>query len=468
MANDANDPEYGKVREFVWRGTALRKHRTWGEEALALLYKRSMVTYIIFILSTVLACSLIAVWTIESHRHTKRLTQIPLRIHVNGIRGKSTVTRIVAGILRESGITTVAKCTGSAAAIIHPDGQEDLLHRRGAPTILEQLNVIQKMVPSSTQAIVMECMALRPNNQAISEERIIRSNIGILTNVREDHQDVMGETLPEIARALLNTCPRNGLLITGETNPEILRIIREEAKQRGSELMIADSSQVCDEDLAGFDYIAFKDNVAIGLALASALRIPLDVAMKGMQRAQADSGSLQLKHVRIGDKRVTWANLLAVNDRESTVLGVERLAPFRTPDTITVGLLNNRSDREQRAFQFADIASRDLKFDRLVTLGAYENLVMEKLVENAFPKKNIISLGDQTNPDFEELIQRIILDMPSSHVLVVGLGNIHTTQADLLRTYLEQDVAEEQMALQTASKRGALNIGERDHAPSHL
>ena len=28
----------------------------------------------------------------------------------------------------------------------------------------------------------------------------VRSNIGVLTNVREDHQDVMGETLPEIAR----------------------------------------------------------------------------------------------------------------------------------------------------------------------------------------------------------------------------------------------------------------------------
>ena len=50
------------------------------------------------------------------------------------------------------------------------------------------------------QALVIECMALKPEYQEVSERMIVRSNIGVLTNVREDHQDVMGETLPEIAR----------------------------------------------------------------------------------------------------------------------------------------------------------------------------------------------------------------------------------------------------------------------------
>ena len=52
-------------------------------------------------------------------------------------------------------------------------------------------------------------MALKPEYQEVTERMIVRSNIGMMTNVREDHQDVMGETLPEIARSLLVNLPRS-------------------------------------------------------------------------------------------------------------------------------------------------------------------------------------------------------------------------------------------------------------------
>ena len=77
-------------------------------------------------------------------------------------------------------------------------------------------------------------MALKPQYQAVSEKMIVRSNIGVITNVREDHQDVMGETLPEIARSLLSTCPYNGVLITSERNPAIVPIMEEVAAKRGT------------------------------------------------------------------------------------------------------------------------------------------------------------------------------------------------------------------------------------------
>ena len=61
------------------------------------------------------------VW--ETRRHTRTLRQIPIRIHVNGTRGKSSVTRLIAGGLRAGGIRTVAKTTGTMARLIFPDGQ---------------------------------------------------------------------------------------------------------------------------------------------------------------------------------------------------------------------------------------------------------------------------------------------------------------------------------------------------------
>src|SRR3954454_1866721 len=300
--------------------------------------------------------ALLARWARESLAHRRRINKLDFRIHVNGIRGKSTVTRIIAGLLREGGVVTVAKSTGTAAAVINRDGVDEPIDRKAAPTILEQIEVTKQYVHGDVRALVIECMALKPQYQAVSEKMIVRSNIGVLTNVREDHQDVMGETLPEIARSLLSTCPRNGILVTSEQNPEILEVMREVCASKGSELIVGDPEVVSDDDINRFDYIAFKENICIALVIAELVGIPRDVAMDGMVKADPDPGVLRMKDLAIGGKRVTWANLFAVNDRESMVAAMEKLVPYITDDTTTVGILNNRADRERRAIQFADVA----------------------------------------------------------------------------------------------------------------
>ena len=360
------------------------------------------------------------------------------RVHVNGIRGKSTVTRIIAGMFREAGLQTIGKSTGSFAAAIGPSGNDHPLVRRGAPTILEQVKVARDYITPDTDAIVVECMAIKPAYQAMSE-KIVRSTIGVLTNVREDHQDVMGETLPEIARSLLSTCPENGILVTAETNPTIMPIIEWEARRKNTRVVFADADSVTDADIARFDYIAFKENVAIALAIAKLVGIPRDIAMDGIVRAAPDPGVLRLKQLEIAGKQVTWANLFAVNDRESMVAAMERLAPYRTAATSAVGILNNRSDRQRRAMQFADVAVNDLDFDRLVTFGAYEDLVTDRLLANGWPKHRLSNLGEQRNPSVQDIVNEIVVNDPAEHILIVGFVNIHTHQAEMMLHYFEND-----------------------------
>lgn len=50
-------------------------------------------------------------------------------------------------------------------------------------------------------------MAVKPELQHICENKILDSDIGVITNVREDHLDEMGKTLDEIAESLSNTVP---------------------------------------------------------------------------------------------------------------------------------------------------------------------------------------------------------------------------------------------------------------------
>lgn len=384
---------------------------------------------------------LFARWTLEVAAHQRRLEQLQWRIHVNGIRGKSTVARNVAGMLREAGYVTIAKSTGTEAAVINREGVDEPIVRKGPPTILEQIEVTRRYVTDDVRALVIECMALKPEYQEVSERLIVRSNIGILTNVREDHQDVMGETLPEIARSLLSTCPRNGLLVTAEQNPELQEIIREVASARGTEVLVADPASVTDAEMKRFDYIAFKDNVAIALAIAERIGIPRGLAMNGIVRAEPDPGVLRIKELLIGGKRVTWANLFAVNDRESMVVAMERLAPYINEDTLSIGILNNRTDRERRALQFADVAVEDLSFDRLVTFGAHEGVVTERLVANGVSRAEILNLGDDHHPSLEEIVDQMIIRQPAEHLLVVGFVNIHTHQAERLLEYFEHEAA---------------------------
>ncbi|WP_235933465.1 hypothetical protein [Corynebacterium qintianiae] len=71
-------------------------------------------------------------------RHTATLDTLDVNVHVNGIRGKSTVTRMIGGMLRAQGFTTIAKTTGTYACVIDHEGTEHPIKRVGPPNINEQ------------------------------------------------------------------------------------------------------------------------------------------------------------------------------------------------------------------------------------------------------------------------------------------------------------------------------------------
>ncbi len=153
------------------------------------------------VLSACLVAGLASYGVWETRGHQRMLERIPLRVHVNGTRGKSSVTRLIAGGLRAGGRRTFAKTTGTMARIIWPDGSEGDVYRVGRPNIIEQIRIVRRAVESGAEALVMECMAVSPELQPISELRLIQSTVGVITNARADHLDVMGPTVDDVARA---------------------------------------------------------------------------------------------------------------------------------------------------------------------------------------------------------------------------------------------------------------------------
>ena len=62
----------------------------------------------LFLYTVLLICSVILLIAgiVEQRRHDANLAQIPTRVLVNGIRGKSSITRLCAGALRGGGLVT--------------------------------------------------------------------------------------------------------------------------------------------------------------------------------------------------------------------------------------------------------------------------------------------------------------------------------------------------------------------------
>ena len=65
-------------------------------------------------------------------------------------------------------------------------------------------------------------------------------------------------------------------------------------------------------------------------------------------------------------------------------------------------------------------------------------IVTDRLVANGYPAADILNLGDDRNPSWDEIVQEMILDMGTPHVLLAGMVNIHTHQAEALLDFFDE------------------------------
>ncbi len=357
---------------------------------------------------------------IEFVRHQKRIYSIPIRIHINGTRGKSSVTRLVGAGLRAAGIPTITKVTGTFPRLIGEDGTETYIHRKSDANIIEQLSIVKYASERKAQALVMECMALQPQYQWITEHRMIHSNLSVMTNVRMDHVDVMGHTLPEIAETMGATIPKNEHLFTSEyVIPELLKKI---ADKRNTKSHFIDSSAISHEDMKGFSYIEHKDNVALALAICEHLKVDRKTALNGMYQAVPDEGALRRYEVKAFQKQLFFYNAFAANDPDSTLMVWNKIRDEIGFEGIRIVLLNTRHDRLDRAKQLAEMVANKLasEIDYLILMGQSTEVVENMCIGYGLSGKKIINLGYTTPPKvFEKVLG--ITDKLSS---IVAIGNM--------------------------------------------
>ncbi|MGW9856395.1 gamma-polyglutamate synthase [Staphylococcus hominis] len=368
----------------------------------------------------IIICIVLILWLgiREKKRHTHRLEKIPLRININGIRGKSTITRMIYSILREDHYHVIGKTTGTDARMLYwfTEKEYPVIRKPQGANIGEQRDIVQKVVKQKANALVNECMAVNPDYQIVFQEDLVKANIGVIVNVMEDHMDVLGPTLQDIAQAFTATIPRKGKLVV--MKDEFTDFFAKEAKKRKTELIVVDKNDVPESYLRKFNYLVFPDNVAIALGVAQAVGVDKDVALRGMLNAPPDPGAVEIKYFNANNTRNVFVNAFAANEPQSTKAILNKVESYDYPYTKKVVILNCRSDRVDRTRQFVENFIEDVDFDTLICTGKSTQMVTDLMQH--LPEKTYINLE---NHDFSDIEKAILSE--SHQALIFCVGNIH-------------------------------------------
>lgn len=354
----------------------------------------------------IIILSLLLVFLIyEAVMTTERVAFLRHRIIVNGTRGKSSVVELIhAGLSSEP---TLGKITGVTPQLILPDSTHSVIKRRGRARVQEQIRTLKTGVRLRVNNIVLECMSINPELQKL-ETRVLRPTVYVITNIRDDHFEVMGKTLSEQAESICNAIPENSVVVTGEV--DFLRLIKEKAKEKKSKV-IAVSLPEGESDFN-------KHNSAIALEVCRLSGVEKRDAA-GRIEAKAEELSTDVYDLP-GDSK--FINGFAVNDTPSAEKFLEK---FRTQFNYLrklVIVLNTRNDRPFRSLEFArwikGIENDDLY--SIVLTGTHTGYTARKLKKLGISRDKIMIWRNKDFKSAANAFQKAGFDKS----LILGIGNI--------------------------------------------
>jgi gamma-polyglutamate synthase len=333
---------------------------------------------------------------------------VPIVIAVTGTRGKSSVVRMLSSVLREHGRQVLAKTTGSQAQMLLPDGSVREIPRRGIISILEQKQVLKTAARLHADCVVVEIMSIRPENHFVESQQILKPDIVLVTNVRRDHLEAMGDTESEIAEVFKKALPSNASVYvpkdyvhlfdpSGQGNESILlRPVDNRIKERGA--------------------TEFAENLDLVAAVSRDLGVADETITRGIQNAQHDIGRLRIWKYKVAEKSVFLVNAFAANDPDSTMMIYDSVAQALSaaPSSIS-GLLNLRLDRPDRTIQWIETLRGGAtgRFRKIFAVDGHSHVLRRKI-------PTVIPLSET---DAGKLTEFAIDQMEDGGILF-GFGNI--------------------------------------------
>ncbi len=211
-------------------------------------------------------------------------------IHVGGTNGKGSVSHILAAICQASGMKTglyVSPHYKDFRERIKVDGQ--YIPRPQVVDFVEtNREAIERVQPSFFElcvAMAFDWFARQQVDIAIIEvglggrldsTNVITPLLSVITNISYDHQNLLGDTLPQIAFEKAGIIKPGIPVVIGETHPESAPVFLQKASEVGAPIVFADQHFRAEEKPASTwestFYDVFKDgklfleNLEVGAA----------------------------------------------------------------------------------------------------------------------------------------------------------------------------------------------------------
>lgn len=361
--------------------------------------------YLLFIL-------LLGYYFIENIINDRCLASFKMVIHVNGIRGKTSTCRYIDSALRKK-FRVFTKTTGTDAMMIHTDGSETPVKRLGPANIHEQLRIIRKARKEGAEILILECMAVNPILQKTAQERIVKSGITVITNVRYDHIFEMGDTLDEIAESLSATVPVNGTLFTADA--AYADFFQRKCLTKNSRMIFCPSSCVEEE------------NISIAREISRMFQIPDADFEDSLSEVKEDFGVSRIYLMKNKSGEIFhFLNLFSANDPLSTINNIEQI---KNDYKGLYFLYNHRGDRPDRALLFARYFFPKYKDSTVYLVGKGASLPRRLFSRSGLTDLNV------TN-DYRQC-----LNLPKG-CLLVGIGNIKGVGYEMIELLEKGDIHE--------------------------
>jgi poly-gamma-glutamate synthase PgsB/CapB len=366
---------------------------------------------VVFLLTAILATALVA----ESVYMRRRVRSIPVRVHVGGTRGKSSVTRCIVAALRLDGRAVMGKITGVVPTILEPDGSTRVIRRPGPARVQEQVRMIFRAGRLRCDALVLECMSIAPALQGL-ETRLLRPTLTVLTNVGDDHREEYGSSPEELAEGPLACIPRGGLLVSGENSLE--HFVRLRAGHLGTQVVRPGPEDL--ELAAQMPAGAARENAALVLSACRMLGVSRAAALAAIaEDAALQEGELIVVAAPEGSFR--FLNGFAVNDVPSAQKFLDGWAARLGGWTSLTILLNTRADRPLRSIRFARWCATLADLQQVIVLGSHVPRTRRALLDAGIPRQKVSVWTSLEKRDPRAHLIALRID---PRAVVAGFGNI--------------------------------------------
>lgn len=319
---------------------------------------------------------------VDTYFTRKYRNQVKYVIHVNGIRGKSSIVRMLDAMFREHGYQTFSKVTGTVPKYRGVDGVEHEV-KRHTVTMREQRRFLKRAARENADVLIIECMALRPEMQKLSE-LILKADLAIVANIKTDHLEVMGIDHESIGVTLMEMTHRDQKIITADP-----KLYDQFVQTRPNLLLAGDFPAVKDEH---------KENTNIAFEVATEFEMDFVKVKNAIMNYQRDVGHQSSMDFKGNELLFGFA----INDLESTI---ELYDKYEAKEREIIWF-NDRYDRPERSTMFLRWMSK-ISPDTILLSG--DNVQMNKVfLKNSGYKGEVFSVSE-----FYDSNQRIL-----------GIGNI--------------------------------------------